>query len=129
MFSMAWAEIARNNLLGAKRMCKAHPRSAISRAYYAAHVLLTEALVSAGYVPIPPYETAPHKWQVNLVASYLSAGGPLLMTDLGEAISRLYKRRLDADYSQLVVVGPAQAKEAIRDAVEVFALLNVEVFT
>ena len=51
------------------------------------------------------------------------------MTDLGEAISRLYKRRLDADYSQLVVVGPAQAKEAIRDAVEVFALLNVEVFT
>ncbi len=123
----SWFEIARNHLLPAKRMCKAHPRSAVSRAYYAAHVLLTDALIGNGYVPVPPYETAPHKQQALLVAQYLASGGPLLVADLSQAVSRLYKRRLDADYSRLVAVDAVSAKDAIRDAVEVFALLKVEV--
>jgi uncharacterized protein (UPF0332 family) len=124
---MAWVDMARNNLLAAKRMCKAHPRSAVSRAYYAAHVLLTDALIRAGYVPAPPYETAPHKQQANLVGIHLSAGGPQFVSDLSLAVARLYKSRLDADYSQLAAVGASQAKEAVRDAVEVFQLLKVEV--
>lgn len=124
---MAWVELARDNLLAAKRMCKAHPRSAVSRAYYAAHVLVTNALIAAGYVPTPPYETAPHKQQANLVGVHLSAGGPQFVSDLSLAISRLYKSRLDADYSQLAWVGLGHAKEAVRDAVEIFALLKVEV--
>lgn len=124
---MAWETIARNHLLAAKRMCRAHPRSAISRAYYSAHVLLTDALIVAGYVPTPPYETAPHKHQSNLVAQHLAAGGVVLVTDLSLAINRLYKSRLDADYARLASIDAARAKEAIRDAVEIFGLLNVGV--
>lgn len=124
---MTWVEIARNNLLAAKRMCKAHPRSTVSRAYYAAHVLLTDALVQAGYSPVPPYETVPHKHQAVLIARFLTANRPAAVVDLSLAISRLYKSRLDADYSRLAVVDTAEAKEAIRDAAEVFALLDVEV--
>ena len=124
---MAWIDLARNHLLAAKRMCKDHPRSAISRAYYAAHVILTDALVKAGYSPSPPYETPPHKRQPMLVGIHLAARGPQLVADLSQAISRLYKRRLDADYSQFASVDLRQAKEAIRDAVEIFGLLNVEV--
>ncbi len=124
---MSWVAIARNHLLAAKRMCKSHPRSATSRAYYAAHVLVTDALLMAGYVPTPPYETAPHKQQAILIAVHLASGGAQLVADLSLAISRLYKGRLDADYSRLAAIGSAQAKEAIRDAVEIFGLLNVEV--
>jgi uncharacterized protein (UPF0332 family) len=124
---MAWLELAQNNLLAAKRMCKAHPRSAVSRAYYAAHVALASALISAGYVPTAPYETPPHKHQSALIAAHLARSGPVLVSDLGLAISRLYKSRLDADYSQLASIDASHAKEAIRDAVEIFALLKVEV--
>ena len=124
---MAWTDMARDNLLAAKRMCKAHPRSAVSRAYYAAHVLVADALMAAGFAPTPPYETAPHRQQANLIAFHLAPRGPHFISDLSLAISRLYHRRLDADYSQLASVVSEQAKEAIRDAVEVFALLNVEV--
>ena len=122
-----WVEIARDNLLAAKRVCRAQPRSATSRAYYASHVLLTDALTKAGYVPEPPCETAPHKAQADLVGTYLASGGPMFVTDLSSAISRLYKRRLDADYAQFAQVGPAQAKEAVKDASEIFALLKIEV--
>jgi uncharacterized protein (UPF0332 family) len=120
---MTWTEIARNHLLAAKRMCKAHPRSSVSRAYYSAHVLLTEALLAAGYVVTPPYETAPHRKQSVLVGTHFASRGTSFVADLSQAISRLYKSRLDADYSRLA---PIDAKEAIRDAAEVFALLNVE---
>jgi uncharacterized protein (UPF0332 family) len=126
---MAWETIARDHLLAAKRMCKAHPRSAISRAYYAAHVLLTDALIGAGYVPTPPYETVPHKRQAIEVARHLASRGTALVTDLSLAITRLYKSRLDADYSRLAPMDAVRAKEAIRDAVEIFGLLQVEVST
>ena len=122
---MAWVALAQNNLLAAKRMCKAHPRSAVSRAYYAAHFLVTNALIGAGYVPTPPYETAPHKQQANLIGARLAGGGAQFVNNLSLAVSRLYKSRLDADYSQLAAVDSAQAKEAIRDAVEIFELLQV----
>jgi hypothetical protein len=91
---MAWVDLARNNLLAAKRMCKSHPRSCISRAYYAAHVLVTDALIKAGYVPMPPYETAPHKQQAILIGLHLMIEGPVFVADLSQAISRLYKSRL-----------------------------------
>ncbi len=124
---MSWREIARDHLLAAKRMCKAHPRSATSRAYYAAHVLLSDALASSGYRPTVGRETAPHKEQRTLIASHFSPKGPEFVGDLTLAVSRLYKRRLDADYSRLAVIGSTEAREAIRDAVEVFTILKVEV--
>jgi hypothetical protein len=124
---MPWINVARNNLLAAKRMCKVHPRSSISRAYYAAHVLLADALAGAGYVPAAPYETAPHKKQPMLIASYFTSSGAAFVTDLSQAISGLYKSRLDTDYSQLASLDASHAKGAIRDAVEVFTLLKVQV--
>jgi uncharacterized protein (UPF0332 family) len=126
---MTWVEMAQNNLLAAKRMCKAHPRSAISRAYYAGHAVLANALIAAGYTPSAPYETAPHKQQPLLIGRYLASSGAVLVTDLSQAISRLYKGRLDADYSRLASIDNSHAKEAIRDAVEIFTLLNVQVFS
>jgi uncharacterized protein (UPF0332 family) len=123
---MAWIEIARNHLLAAKRMCKAHPRSAISRAYYAAHVILTDKLLAVGYIPAAPYQTAPHRQQSILIGLHFAAEGAVFVTGLSQAVSRLYKARLDADYSRLASIEPPQAKEAIRDAAEIFALLEVE---
>jgi len=117
---MTWPKIGTNHLQAAKRTLDEYPRSAASRAYYAAHVLLTHALVAAGYRPPSGRQTPPHAAQAKLIGSHLAGMGVAVVRELKTAIRRLYARRIDADYRRTVTFDRAAALESIRDASTLF---------
>lgn len=121
---MTWIEIGKNNLQAAKRTLNEEPRSAASRAYYAAHVVLTSGLVQAGY-PLPAgRQTPPHEPQANLIGRHLAHLGAAAVREARAIIRRLYSRRLDADYRRTATVDRAVALESVRDASTLFQLLD-----
>jgi uncharacterized protein (UPF0332 family) len=122
---MTWIEIGKSNLKAAKRLVVEHPRSSASRAYYAAHVVLTDALLRSGYIARPNAQTAPHRDQAILIGRHLSGKGFAVVKELRSLIRRLYAYRIDADYKRTVVVDPSLAKDSIRNASTLFRLLGV----
>lgn len=122
---MNWIDIARDNLAAARSLVKTHPRSAVARAYYAAHSVLTQSLLNAGYSPAANRQTPPHQRQGKLVSTHFHAWEPLRTKRVKQAISRAYSRRLDADYSAGVTMDDTVAREAVRDAHRLFVLLEV----
>lgn len=122
---MTWAEIGKNHLLAAKQAQKEFPRSSVSRAYYAARVVLTQALIDGGWVPVANRETAPHHLQPRLIGQYLAQRGQRFVRELRALIRRLYDRRLDADYRRTVTVGKSAALDSIREGSAVFVMPGV----
>ena len=122
---MTWNEIGQNHLQAARQLVVDHPRSATSRAYYAARVALAEALVNAGYSLPPRRETPPHQQQVMLIGVHLTKRSVRDVRELRTLMRRLYSRRIDADYKRTVTVDRSVAREAVRDASLVFRLLNL----
>ena len=122
---MTWDEIGKNNLQAAKRTLDDQPRSSASRAYYAAHVVLADALVTAGYPLTPGRQTPPHVAQAQLIGAHLGGRGPAFVREARAVVRRLYARRLDADYRRTVTVDRAIARESVRDASTLFELLEV----
>jgi uncharacterized protein (UPF0332 family) len=122
---MTWTEIGKNHLHAAKKMLAEHPRSSISRAYYAAHVVLTEALIRAGYMLTSGSETPPHRQQAKLIGLHLVGMGDHVVRELRAVIRRLYYYRIDADYKRTATVDRTTALESVRDACTLFQLLGV----
>ena len=124
---MTWHEIGRSHLSAAKTMVAAHPRSAVSRAYYAAHVVLSDSLAAAG-CPLPPdRQTVSHEAQPRSIGVHLLAVlGPGGVRDVRRIVRRLYRRRIDADYRRTVGVTAVDARDAFRDAAVLFAALGVK---
>jgi uncharacterized protein (UPF0332 family) len=120
---MTWFEIGKNHLQAAQRTLDHEARSAASRAYYAAHVVLADVLAAAGYALTPGRQTPPHNEQPQLIGQHLAARG--LAWELRAVIRRLYARRIDADYKRTVTVDRATAVDSIRDASTLFRLMNV----
>jgi uncharacterized protein (UPF0332 family) len=123
---MTWADIGRSHLAAAKALVSDHPRSSVSRAYYAAHVVLSEALLTAGYVPPKDRETPPHDGQVKLIGVHLGGLSVGRLRDLRRIIRRTYRRRIDADYRRSVTVASADARDAVRDVSLLFLLLGTK---
>ncbi len=123
---MEWTEIGLSSLRAAKALRPNQPRSCVSRAYYAAHAVLTGALVGVGgYLPTGARQTPPHHAQAQLIGAHLGSGGTGFVRELRKVIRRLYARRLDADYRCTVSVDSQMATEALRDASTVFRILGV----
>jgi len=123
---MDWNEIGRSSLSAARRVRQEHPRSAISRAYYAAHSVVTTALLDAGYLPEAGRQTPPHTALASLIRRYLIGRGQRLVRELQATIRRLYAARLDSDYNRRVTIDKTVALQAVRDAHAVFGMLEVE---
>lgn len=122
---MSWLEIGKNHLEAAKLLIDDHPRSAASRAYYAAHVVLADSLIRAGADLSAGRQTPSHRAQAKLIAEHFAARGSLFVRRLKTSISRLYSRRIDADYLRSVTLDTATARECVRDASTVFVMLEV----
>jgi hypothetical protein len=123
---MTWTEIGKSNLQAAKGATALAPRSSASRAYYAAHAVLTVALLqSGGLLPIGR-QTFHHADQPRLIGRHLSHLGVTFVRDARLLIRRLYSTRIDADYRRTVTVDHASAVEAVRDAAAFFRLLGVK---
>jgi uncharacterized protein (UPF0332 family) len=122
---MEWNDIGRENLRAARLFQTAQARSAVSRAYYAMHAVLTNALIASGYVPAATRQTPPHNAQPNLIGQHLAIEGQQFVRDLRAVCRRLYAARLDADYNRRVTVDAKVALQAVRDAHRAFQLLEV----
>ena len=122
---MTWFEIGHNSLQAAKRTLSEHPRSSASRAYYAAHVVLTEALANEGWSAQTNSQTPPHHLQAKLIGQYLSYKGDRFVRELRTLVRRLYDRRLDADYRRTVTVDRSIALDSVRDSTTVLIMLGV----
>src|ERR1700733_2538333 len=101
---MTWIEIGKNHLRAAKQTLEEYPRTCISRAYYAAHVVLTESLLHAGFTPAAGRQTPRHGKQPDLIGSHLAGLGGKTVNELRSIIRRLYRYRLDADYKRTVTI-------------------------
>ncbi len=122
---MTWDELAIDLLRAAKSLVDSHPRSAASRAYYAAHIALAKALQANGYVPMAGGATQPHRLQSRLIERHLGHMGAGTVRSLRRAFSRLYSRWIDADYVRRAMIDRAIALESVRDAVSVLWALDV----
>ena len=121
---MDWIEIGRNNLEAAKRMMTIEPRTATSRAYYAAHAVLAHVLVNAGYVCPPGRQTPPHAAQSRLIERHLGKLGRRGIREARATLTRLHSRRIDADYRRNVTIDQAVSRQAVRDAASLMTLLE-----
>jgi uncharacterized protein (UPF0332 family) len=123
--TMTWSEIGKNHLEAAKQAQMDFPRSAASRAYYAAHVVLAEALGKEGCVFESGRQTPKHNDQAALIGKYFAYKGQKFIAQLRAIFRRLYRRRLDADYSRTVKLDAAILLDSIRDVSSVFRMLDV----
>ena len=122
---MHWNEIGRDSLRAARAIQDSNARSSISRAYYAAHSVLTEALLNAGYVPPRARQTPPHMLQPALIGQFLNGKGERVVRELRVTVRRLYAARLDADYNRRVTIDSGVSLQAVRDAHAMFLMLEV----
>jgi uncharacterized protein (UPF0332 family) len=122
---MTWNEIGKNSLQAAKQAKHDFPRSSISRAYYAAHAVLTAALIDRGWIAGADRNTPPHNAQPRHIGQYMAPDGPQVVRELRRLIRRLLDRRLDADYTRTVAVDASMVLDSIRDCSAVFVMLGV----
>ena len=123
---MTWIEIGKSHLSAAKSLRALHPRSSVSRSYYAAHVILAESLQNAGYVSADGRQTQPHNSQAKLIGVHLGHLAPKVVRELRAVIRRLYTRRIDADYKKNMTVDASTAVQSIQDVSTLFVLLGVQ---
>ncbi len=123
---MTWSEIGKDSMQAAKQILNSSPRSCVSRAYYAAHVVLTESLLNAGCTLETGRQTPPHLAQAKLVGQYLAGMGDARVREIRAVIRRLYARRIDADYKRTITVDQVAARDSVRDVSTLFSLLGVK---
>jgi len=123
---MTWDELAIDMLKAAKALLDAHPRSAASRAYYAAHIALARVLEQHGFTPDRGYSTQQHRRQSRLIGQYLGHLGAQGIRSMRQLFSRLYARRIDSDYVRRVTINRQIALESVRDASAVFVALGLQ---
>jgi uncharacterized protein (UPF0332 family) len=124
---MNWGDAA-HDALHAARALKKHPRSCVSRAYFAAYAAITRALVDSKGVRFPHgFEGPSHKDVPNLIGNHLAGALDRGNTrEIKAAIRRLYSARIDGDYWISVHVGQEAVLSALRDCHRIFRELKIE---
>jgi uncharacterized protein (UPF0332 family) len=124
---MTWNEMSVSSLAVAQAVSRDHARSAVSRAYYSAHVALAQRLLDEGYVPPAGVQTQPHRDQARLIKRYLAGLGQAGVRQMVTAFGRLYSRRIDADYKRTVTIDRAVALDSLRDTAFILHVLKAGV--
>ena len=126
MMKRGWKPVCIDAFIAAKEL-KAHPRSCISRAYYAAYAAVANALVDSKGVRFPMGRDGPgHEQLPNLVANHLGKKldfGTIKL--IKTALRRLYNARVYADYKPDSVLTQTEATEALLDAKTVLLKLRI----
>jgi uncharacterized protein (UPF0332 family) len=109
-----WDALANDNKLAAfETFSKCRWRTCISRAYYAAYSAATEKLLLQG-VTMPKTQPNPkHAKLPDLIGNNLVTLCHAVRWQLADAIARLYKLRLMADYMPRVLVEERDARIAL----------------
>lgn len=122
---MRWDELGTNNRRAAQLLKSEHPRSCVSRAYYAAFSVVNERLLPHESPP-ENYETHAHRRMPDLIEEYLFPADARRRRSLRTTVRRLYNVRLDADYRRARTVDEAIALGSLRDAKAIFEMLGVD---
>ena len=122
-----WTEMALEAKGAAERLMSrkteaTHPRSACSRAYYAAYAAVTSVLPPG--TPMAHGGNPSHQ-QLPALTTTLSRYPLHTRRAIRQALSRLYKRRLDADYAPGSAVTDAVARNCLRDCALVFTEIGL----
>jgi len=121
-----WQEIGQDNFRTAQDLYEMkHYRSSVSRFYYAAFSLLTYELARSGVVFRMGRRTPAHAELAELVMENLTQFSEARRTAITLVTLRLYRSRLDADYSDQRIDRKA-AERAMRDAGKLFRYFGVE---
>lgn len=121
-----WAQMALNNSKAAKELLNAECyRSSISRAYYAAYCAITSQL--AGKYTFPFGGNNPsHPDLPILVMHNLPALPEYKRREIRQAIRKLWKARVEADYGPQAYIDRNFALGSLRDANRILLLLEVK---
>jgi uncharacterized protein (UPF0332 family) len=122
---MTWDDLGKSCRRAAQEVKEQHPRSCVSRAYYAAFTVLNERLLPHE-APPHNYETHAHRRLPDLIEEYLFPTDQRRRRSLRMTVRRLYNARLDADYRLSRTVDQAIALGALRDAKAIFQTLGVD---
>jgi uncharacterized protein (UPF0332 family) len=123
MDEMTWNEIAVNSREAAQLSKQHHPRSCVSRAYYAAYSLVNQRLLPYE-APAAGFEGHAHAGISGLIRRYLFKKDQKRCAELRSTMHRLYLARLDADYRPSRTVDRSIALSALRDANVVFRMFG-----
>ncbi len=122
---MNWIDVGKNCRAAAQLLKERHPRSSVSRAYYAAFSALNDRLLAHSRPPLQ-YETHLHQQIPDLIEAHLMRGNSRARRALRTTVVRLYKARLDADYKLSRTVDESVALNALRDAKSIFRVLGLD---
>jgi uncharacterized protein (UPF0332 family) len=94
-----WNDLAQDNSLAANEIFRnGRWRSCVSRAYYAAYSAVTQKLVEHGVTMPKSQQNPKHGSLPNLVGHNLTSLKYPVRWQLADAIEKLYKLRIIADY-------------------------------
>lgn len=120
-----WQEIGIKNFQAAQELYDGrHYRSSVSRFYYAAFSALTVEIARRGVVFPQNRETPSHAQLPQLIVRHLTQFSETRRGNIARVTARLYRSRLDADYS-LTRVDKRSAGDALRDAAAILEYLGV----
>ena len=121
-----WQEIGIDNFQAAVALYDGgYYRNATSRFYYAAFSLLTFELARTGVVFRLGRQTPAHAELAELIVEHLAQFTEMRRVAIALVVLRLYRLRLDADYSQQRLDRRA-AEKAKRDAERLFRYFGVK---
>ena len=121
-----WQEIGQDNFRAAVALYGGgYYRNAVSRFYYAAFSVMTYELARRGVVFRLGRQTPAHAELAELIVEHLTQFTETRRVAIALAVLRLYRLRLDADYSQQRLDRRA-AEKAKRDAERLFRYFGVK---
>src|SRR5580658_3858606 len=123
---MTWEELAECQRASAAHLLASREhkfvRAICSRAYYAAYALVVSRIPS-GATFSHGWSNPPHAKLPSHVAGITNLADSARQA-VRRALRRLRQRREDADYRPGVTIDLASARESMRDAAEVFRILD-----
>ncbi|MFN0131036.1 MAG: HEPN domain-containing protein [Phycisphaerales bacterium] len=121
----AWRSCADSALEAATKLVESHPRSSVSRSYYAAFAAAHAFLLSKGETPRAELDTWTHESIGSHVGTVLSRSHPhYLVASMRSSIDECKRLRVIADYGPLLTLESRDAKQARRLAGQVLELVD-----
>lgn len=111
---LTWDAMCRDARGAAQAIRDAHPRSSVSRSYYAAYSPVTSALVAAGVSFPAGRQNPPHANLTRYVENSLTRLSVRERRQVKNALRVLWMMRVEADYVATASVDDRTARDALR---------------